>query len=942
MFPIQFITKYKIGFIYAFLIVLQSTGVAQDFQNSIRRSTILDGNEIRTLASNHGTLGYPGMLPTFEWPNGTGQYYAWEMGFYVGVSIQPQNTDRLHFINEGLLVGGMLQTCWVPEGQFNSGWEPQTGYAVADSGGSIARSDDEATWPDTWNTWPGHFHEDEILADLETYYVVDDRYNCMHTDTYLPDPEDEQRGGVGIEVSVRTFQWDDQPVEDVLFTIYELKNASNLTMDSVIFAFRGDPSMGGIGDYSDDMISAITADGYDHVLGEHRPDVSNMVYAWDANGVGDPFYNGRDPGYMGLHIMDGTLDLLGLRIINFNPSASSEDEYWDWFTDQNWSADDFLNNRDNIFIFSLESITLEPGETFEIPLAIVFGETRDELMHNVKNADDHYQELFHSDYAPATIQITSPNLDQVVTSDLEINWSVMPGSTEVDSIGIYISDYQREGWQKIGSLDPSAATFQYDIANLPSGINYQVAVKAYTQETSSVSTSDYFRIETSQTDAPEFLLLNPFNELVMQDAYELKYRAGQMLATPPELKMWISFDGAETYTELFSSLSLGQQELVFDSRQIPNSEDVRFAFSFNQNSEEEMAYVSNQFRIANTYPRVDETYIDHIRGPSDGRVRVDIYDPNLVTGDSYEVTFQDSFTLNLHYSVRNLDTDELLVDAEPVREVVEQSPSFDGLRLTIENVENTLIDSLSGWVNPLTNYDVIIREYSVNTRHRYPFDYEVVFYDHVVDTSVITNLELNCIVKQIGTEEQLSFYRSGHGNEGGFLSDDDRLITIREYPTGSSNYLGEWELVFNEPDSVESLAPAMGDTLRITSVKPFTYRDTLTFSTHDYVGIDPNIIHPDEFSLMQNFPNPFNASTQIRYTLKSNMHVRVEVFDITGRLIGTLAKTSQSAGSHTLNWSGLNDDGESMSSGVYICRMQVASGSGNYRLENSIKMILLK
>ncbi|MDI6402304.1 FlgD immunoglobulin-like domain containing protein, partial [Balneolaceae bacterium ANBcel3] len=78
---------------------------------------------------------------------------------------------------------------------------------------------------------------------------------------------------------------------------------------------------------------------------------------------------------------------------------------------------------------------------------------------------------------------------------------------------------------------------------------------------------------------------------------------------------------------------------------------------------------------------------------------------------------------------------------------------------------------------------------------------------------------------------------------------------------------------------------------------------------------------PTSFELAQNYPNPFNPATQIRFTLQNSADVKLEVYDVTGRLVSTLINDSMGAGSHTVTWDATNQSGMSVSSGVYIYRL---------------------
>lgn len=76
-------------------------------------------------------------------------------------------------------------------------------------------------------------------------------------------------------------------------------------------------------------------------------------------------------------------------------------------------------------------------------------------------------------------------------------------------------------------------------------------------------------------------------------------------------------------------------------------------------------------------------------------------------------------------------------------------------------------------------------------------------------------------------------------------------------------------------------------------------------------------LHPANFELLQNFPNPFNPATQIIYSLPEAGHVEVSVHNIRGERVATLVNERQESGSHTVVW-----NAEKVGSGVYFIRMQ--------------------
>ena len=84
------------------------------------------------------------------------------------------------------------------------------------------------------------------------------------------------------------------------------------------------------------------------------------------------------------------------------------------------------------------------------------------------------------------------------------------------------------------------------------------------------------------------------------------------------------------------------------------------------------------------------------------------------------------------------------------------------------------------------------------------------------------------------------------------------------------------------------------------------------------------------------FPNPFNPNTTIRYSLSDRQHVSVRVYDVSGRLVRALVDDVRPAGAQTVEWSGTDNNGAPVSSGVYFFEMR-ATGYRSVR-----KAVLLK
>lgn len=79
--------------------------------------------------------------------------------------------------------------------------------------------------------------------------------------------------------------------------------------------------------------------------------------------------------------------------------------------------------------------------------------------------------------------------------------------------------------------------------------------------------------------------------------------------------------------------------------------------------------------------------------------------------------------------------------------------------------------------------------------------------------------------------------------------------------------------------------------------------------------------------LSQNFPNPFNADTKIRFSLAENAEIHLEIFNILGQKVGILAEGEFPAGNHFVIW-----DGDNLPSGVYFYRLTLDKGSVSRRM----------
>ena len=109
-----------------------------------------------------------------------------------------------------------------------------------------------------------------------------------------------------------------------------------------------------------------------------------------------------------------------------------------------------------------------------------------------------------------------------------------------------------------------------------------------------------------------------------------------------------------------------------------------------------------------------------------------------------------------------------------------------------------------------------------------------------------------------------------------------------------------------------------------------TNSDCITLGT----GNDINM--PNSFTLHQNYPNPFNPTTTLQYDLPNDEFVNITIYDMLGNVINNLVHGSQNSGYKSVQWNATNNQGQSVSAGVYLYSIE----AGDFR--QTKKLVLLK
>ena len=113
---------------------------------------------------------------------------------------------------------------------------------------------------------------------------------------------------------------------------------------------------------------------------------------------------------------------------------------------------------------------------------------------------------------------------------------------------------------------------------------------------------------------------------------------------------------------------------------------------------------------------------------------------------------------------------------------------------------------------------------------------------------------------------------------------------------------------------------------------PFTLTDDKGASWDFSLPVLVNACVPVSNALYENFPNPFNPETTIHYSLHENEYAKLVIYNSLGQVVRTLVDEPVTAGIHTVQWNGVNESGQKVSSGVYFYRLTAGSFAKTKRM----------
>ena len=261
--------------------------------------------------------------------------------------------------------------------------------------------------------------------------------------------------------------------------------------------------------------------------------------------------------------------------------------------------------------------------------------------------------------------------------------------------------------------------------------------------------------------------------------------------------------------------------------------------------------------------------------------------------------------------------------------VVDSDTPYDGLYFDYGHGEKELEISKENVNNNLTRKEVS------STEGTY-------FIAHDSFQGIITSM-----ADWFGPHLVLQYPNGGHTWIGGtqqrivWFSDYVGYITIEFTQDGGVSWDTIASHVFEGEYSYDWTVPHINSStckIRITAENDSIYTDTSIeyFTIQSDTGIEEEMLMP--ILLSANYPNPFNPSTTIQYTIPAdvNDHVSLKIYDLRGAVVKTLIEQVDRPGIYSAVWNGRDESGNQVSSGIYIYQLK----AGEFVKSN--KMMLMK
>ena len=916
--------------------------------------------KLANVVTNFGQLSnFHIFAPSLEWPAfGEGQddeqQYGFGVDFMIGI-----NGDVIESFQDP--ASNIISREWQPAKE--NLYSGNVTVSETDQTPILATSDNVETWPiDTEGNsiWPGLFRIDSSGMTYPGEFSSERDIYCVFND-------DGNNTKYGLRVELTTYSFARRYAED--FLVYRF-NINNTSMDTLRDIYPGMMLQFLIDFDNFDLINFIDSNN------DGRRD---LVYMWDSDGL--PQEPWSKVGYIGLVVVSSPNDngITNFHFFHDEFTPSKDEDFWTLLTSDTVGLPDTIRARyfhgddhkiDDVSFasqldpdgldrggeitwnYSVGPVSLAPGDSMPLDIAIVCGDDEEDLQKNVEWVWFLAGNNWNGSNPPQSPAVNAYAVDGKVT----VTWDAERSENSRDNVNgmkdfegykVYRSIDQGKSWGRIvtnsvGDFVAFKPIAQYDLVNEITG-NDPIS-------------GNYLGNDSG--------IKHTFVDTTVSNGVEYWY-------TVTAYDRGDAVNGVES---LESALGLTVDEI-----NIAAARPVKAPANINQGG------ISGG------------NILEPIEGKTDGLVSIEILDGNLLKNRNYEITFAENtpiFENNVpidtikSFTLRDVDSGEILLRDHPLTDDSgDNLPVIDGFRLTVEDVEPG--KSFAGWTKysgDSCNYDwyfdshglanyfpaeiVGIADFKLVVSYSDSSEVRVVTvgdstingiggvvladfikvplkaYD-ITDPANPIDITQNLLVLDYAYWFPSQFFgpKGWDLNPGGkgynptpgvlqypdelhFLSSPsiNPLLPDTSLASVRTQNFDSMEIAIDEQTvTIPGIPPAEGDEYSILTRKPFNNNVIYRFSTTSNQSKEITAEHLEDIRVV---PNPFFVTSafddRIMFTNLPDQ-CEIKIFNVSGDIIRTL--THNGADSGSAFWDLKNDTGLAVAYGLYVYTVETDNGS---------------
>lgn len=895
----------KIILSIAFLL-LYSNLLSQTVEN---KYLTLDDNNTSLLLLNNSTIN------SLEWK---GLQYLSQFGIFVSAEVIDSNGDTLHISSDSFISSSFGD--YDPSGMIKWGWLPTDGFSNPMSD-EIANSNNPQSWPANWDNWVDEFGLGNKIANNEAYFVMNDYSNAEFE--YYPSNTNSLMRGLGLSSEVRVYQFGGG-LKDAIIIKYFLTNTGTKSLQKVYFGIQSDPSIGGRSDAWDDNTKIIKTLIDTRLVKKEL--ANNTVYTFDQDGIGA---GGLKPGYLSYHFVE-TPDNKGLTSFNvptlgqFRPK---EDELmWTFFNSGIDTVNYFYDSLANVLVnIGTGPFSLNPNETKTVSFVLFLSDSYSDMLEDATYIGLHYNwPLVKNDIASnggeEKYKIKLNPIPSVISGDYNITWDYTGNSIDA-KIFLEYSNNKGGDWYPLSvELEPNGY-FTWNTTDIDDGVNYILRAVAY-----DVSNPKEYYYDVS---ASRFTIDNAtFNA---KPELQLMLNFVQTTVTENLLPInWISEDADNNQLEITIEYSLGKDgpfieinkgdypsgvnSYLWDVKEFPNAQNYCLRIKASD-GEKDSTLISQSFSIDIFQNIVSSTLLESYQGNGTPSIKLQVVDNTQLKNDEYSILFHVS-DLTKTFDIKNISTNQIIINNYSIDENI-STPLFDGMKITIKDHGNDIDYTKTRFKSNnsrLLDYVIEFPPSIGANKIKLENDYVIVFndpdtlddgswaypvsYETLIGT-VLTpfsfwNIQGNAPNFDIMEPATFVLYEPNpNTQQNGRFDWGEKLIL---QPQGTTDPIVSYQISFNIQNNIY---PQSGDSLFIITYNELEDGDEFRFTPDSNFLVNIKDSKTQKyFSLLNNYPNPFNPSTNIRFEIPNERKVLLTVYDVLGQEVTRLINQILKAGYH--------------------------------------------